>query len=323
MKKLKAITKITSILGLSLGGIIFLYYFFYYNQMYHPLSIDVEVNWMITILYFLFFSYTLYFLINHSFYSHIFIIFIIAGTLLWIIIYLLELFKIAPNFWNWTAIRNFSAIICISILSPGLTINILKYIRNNSNHNKKGKIFKNLHIHEGIVGVIFVLIAFFLLMIRYFLIQYEIFRTDLRIFLAITMILLYLFLFSGSFLLFRDRRDLVKLKFIERRNIQKNENESASIFSPITPELRNFLKSPRILIYPFALLVNTLAVNLMIHGLDLLPERIFNLSLESIVLTGVILCLTSGSLIGIDWYRIFKRMYPIEVKEIQKDLKNV
>jgi hypothetical protein len=239
------------------------------------------------------------------------------------LIYFLELFKIAPDLLNWSAIRNSSAIICISLLSPGLTINIFKYVRNNSNHNKKGRIFKNFHIHEGIVGVVFVIIAFLLLMIRYSLIQFEVFRTDLRIILAITMILLYLFLFSGSFLLFRDRRDLIRLKFIERREIIENVNDTSSIFSPITPDSRNFLKSPRILMYPFALLLNSLAVNLMIHGLDVMPKRIFNLSLESIILTGIIFCLISGGLIGIDWYRFFKRMYPIEVNEIEKELKKL
>jgi hypothetical protein len=258
-------------------------------------------------------------MIKHENYNRIFIILIIIGTLLWILIYFLELFKFAPNLLNWAVIRNSTAIICISILSPGLTINIFKYVRNNSNHNKKGKIFNNFHIHEGIVGVVFVIIAFFLLMIRYSLLQFEIFRTDLRIFLAITMILLYLFLFSGSFLLFRDRRDLIKLKFIERREVLENVKNTSSIFSPITPDSQIFFKPSRILVYPFALLLNSLAVNLMIHGLDLLPERIFNLSLEGIVLIGVIFCLISGGLIGIDWYRLFKRMYPIEVDEVEKE----
>jgi hypothetical protein len=132
MKKLIAIFKYSSIFGLCFGGIIFLYYFFYYNQMYHPLSIDVEVNWMITILYFLFFTYILFFMIKHENYNRIFIILIIIGTLLWILIYFLELFKFAPNLLNWAVIRNSTAIICISILSPGLTINIFKYVRNNS-----------------------------------------------------------------------------------------------------------------------------------------------------------------------------------------------
>jgi hypothetical protein len=137
------------------------------------------------------------------------------------------------------------------------------------------------------------------------------------------MILLYLFLFSGSFLLFRDRRDLIRSKFIERREVLENVNDTSPIFSPLTPDSRNFLKSPRILMYPFAFLLNSLAVNLMIHGLDLLPERIFNLSLENIVLTGIIFCFISGGLIGIDWYRFFKRMYPIEVSEIEKELKKL
>ncbi|KKK57357.1 hypothetical protein LCGC14_3055290 [marine sediment metagenome] len=58
-------------------------------------------------------------------------------------------------------------------------------------------------------------------------------RKQLRIFLAIETILLFLFLFSVSFLLFRDRRDLVQIIFKESRD-KLIYSKSSSVFSPIT-----------------------------------------------------------------------------------------
>ena len=120
-----------------------LYYFFYYNQQFEWNSIGLKVNWMITILFFIILFYFLFFLIEFKSYSVLFGIIIPLGTILWIGIYLLEFFKIDLGLWNWTTIRDSVAILCISILSPGLTLYIIKYIKKNSNTNRKRRIIKN------------------------------------------------------------------------------------------------------------------------------------------------------------------------------------
>ena len=112
-------------------------------------------------IFFIIFFYILFFLIDNKVYNIIFGFVILFGTLLWIGIYFLEFYKIEFDFWNLTALRNSAAILCISILSPGYTLYIIKFIKNNSNPNRKWKIIKNYHVHEGFTGILFVMIAFF------------------------------------------------------------------------------------------------------------------------------------------------------------------
>jgi hypothetical protein len=235
---------------------------------------------------------------------------------------LLQFFKVSLIIWNWSAIRDIASILCIAILAPGLSLNFIKYIKNNSDITKKRKISQKYHIHEGFVGILFVILAFCLWIIRHLLIQYRVMRTQLRIFLAIDMILLFLFLFSGSFLVFRDIYDIVKLKFIEKR-INETNNHRSSVFYPITKDSIRFFKSPIILLYPFGVLLASFSVNLFIHGTYFLPETIFNLNHEVIVFIGFILCSIAGSLIGIDWYRFFAKIYPDLYEEIDKIISNL
>ncbi|MFX1292831.1 MAG: hypothetical protein ACFFAG_17935 [Promethearchaeota archaeon] len=283
----------------------------------------MKVNWMITIFYFIAFFYITFFLINSTVYNIIFGIVISFGTFLWIGIYFLEFYKIELGLWNWAAIRNCAAIICISILSPGFTLYMIKYIKNNSNPNRKWKIIQNYHVHEGFVGILFIILAIFLLLIRFLMIQHEVLKKRLRIFLAIDMILLFLFLVSGSFLILRDRRDIFRLKLIEKRKDQSG-NRISSTFNQISHDSLQFFKNPRGLYYPFGILLNSFAVNMFIHGVDFLPKEIFNLSHETIVFIGFILCFFASGIIGLDWYRLFAKFYPKlyqELEQILGDLK--
>lgn len=313
---------LASFIGLSF---IIIYYFFYFDQFYEWDSLGVKVNWMITILFFILFFYVLLFMINFKIYNMFFIFLITLGTPLWIIIYCFEFFSFELSFWNWSALRNIAAILCISILAPGLSLNFIKYIKNNSNLYEKRRVFQNYHIHEGFVGILFIIIAFCLWIIRYLMIQHEIMKKDLRIFLALIMIPLYLFLFSGSFLIFRDRKDLLRLKLIERKNYEDKINLS-SVFNPITQDSIRFFKSPKIVFYPIGILISSFSVNIFIHATYFLPEEIFGLTHETIVFIGFVLCFVGGGLIGIDWYRIFAKLYPklyIEVEQILNDFRKI
>ncbi|HEC40481.1 MAG TPA: hypothetical protein ENI29_19725 [bacterium] len=130
---------------------------------------------------------------------------------------------------------------------------------------------------------------------------------------------MYLFLFSGSFLIFRDRRDIVRLKFIEKRDISKDIHNS-SVFSPITRDSVHFFTPPRIIYYPFGILINSFSVNFLIHSTDLLSVKIFGLSEETIVLIGFFLGIVAGFMIGLDWYRLFAKLYPELYNEIEEIL---
>ena len=319
MRKGFFIVKVVFFFILLICGVIVLFYFFFYNQNYDWQSIVLRVNWMITIFFFTILFYALFFLINFRLLNLIFAITIIFGALIWVIIYLLDLLKIELGFWDWYTLRDFTTILSICILSPGFMLNQIKYIKNHSNQNKKGKVFRNFHVHEGFVGIIFVVLAIILMISFYILIQYKIMNNELKIILAITIILLYLFLFSGSFLIFRDRRDLINLKFIEKRNSIINDDIS-TIFNPITQDSIQFFKSPRLILYPLGLLLNSFSLNMLIHGTDFLLEEIFKLKYEVVVFLGFIFCFIGSALMGIDWYRLFGKIYPTEYQEIEKIL---
>ena len=303
-------------------SIFFLYNFFYYNLYYPSESLVVSISWMNTINYFILFFYLTLFLINYRMYIIIFIVIIVLGTPTWIIIYALETFITGFWFPFLTVIRHLSAILSFSILSPGLTLIVINYIKNNSNRVYSRKLFQKYHVHEGFVGIISIFISLLLIIIRYALIQHEVFRTDLRIFLAIDMILLYLFLFFGSFLIFRDWRDLIKFKIIQKRE-QVDTNYSSSTFYPLTPDSVKFFKTPKIILYPFGILLSSIAVNIFIHGNDFFPEELFLLNHETLVLIGIILSFFAGGIVGLDWYRLFAKLYPELYQNFEQVLENL
>ncbi|MFW9943290.1 MAG: hypothetical protein ACFFFT_19800, partial [Candidatus Thorarchaeota archaeon] len=53
-----------------------------------------------------------------------------------------------------------------------------------------------------------------------------------------------------------------------------------------------------------------IAVNIFIHGTDFFPEEIFALNHETLVLIGIILSFFAGGIVGLDWYRLFAKIYP-------------
>ncbi|MFW9902276.1 MAG: hypothetical protein ACFFDY_13500, partial [Candidatus Thorarchaeota archaeon] len=142
-------------------------------------------------------------------------------------------------------------------------------------------------------------------------------------FLAIEMIILFVFLFSGSFLIFRDWRDIIRFKFIEKQANIFSIEESA-IFKINDPESTKFFSSPRILLYPFGIFLNSVSASLFIHGTNFISFKVFHLSHETLVFIGFILCFIAGALLGLDWYRVFAKIYPdiyLEFEQYLKDLK--
>jgi hypothetical protein len=136
------------------------------------------------------------------------------------------------------------------------------------------------------------------------------------------MIFLYLFLFFGSFLIFRDWRDLVQFKIIQKQE-HVDINYSSSTFYPLTPDSIKFFKSPKVLLYPFGILLSSIAVNIFIHGTDFLPEEIFTLNHETLVLLGIMLSFFAGGIVGLDWYRLFAKIYPDLYQKFERVLDNL
>ena len=322
MQKGFFIFKIAILISLLITSYFILRYFYYFNLNYDSDYFPLKINWMITVFFFIGFFYILFFLIDFKIYNILFGFICLLGSLLWIILYLFDLLKIEMGGLDGSTIRYICVLLCFSVFAPGFTLNIMRFIKNNSNQDRKKRVFRNYHIHEAFVGILFVIVALFLWIIRYFLIQHEIMRKKFRIFLALDMILLFLFLFSGSFLLLRDRRDLFKLKLIENRTKIHYKNYS-TIFKPITPDSIKFFTSPRLLLYPIGILLTSFSVNMVIHASDFLPPEIFSISHEKIVLIGFILCFISGAIIGLDWYRLFAKIYPKLYYEVEQALQSL
>lgn len=319
MRKYLIFIKAAIILCLFIFSIIVINYFINSSILYEWNESKLSIVWMVTIIYFTVTFYLLLYLVSFKIFNIFFISMIASGTPSWIFLYFLELFKIEPNFLDCSIIRDLIVILCISILSPGLTLNFIKFIKNNSNHSKKRRFLQKYRIHEGFVGILFVIFAFFLWVIRLLLIQHEVMKNQLRIYLAVDTILLLLFLFSGSFLVFRDLRDVLQFKFIEKREVKEN-SMGTTVFDQMTPDSIKFFSSPRVSIYHIGILLNSFAVSMIIHGTDFLSMVIFNLNHEEIVLIGCILCFCGGGMIGKDWYRIFAKLYPELYQEVEEML---
>ena len=281
---------------------------------------------MNTICFFFVLFYILTFLIDYKVYITICACILIMGILAWIYIYYIELNHGEIFLLNNETIQNLIAILCFSILSPGFTLIVIQFIKRNTSKFDENKIFGRYHLHEGFFGILFLVAAFFLWIVRISLVQHEIFRTKLRIFLALDMILLFVVLYSGSFLLFRDWRDVIKLNFLEKKDENKKVNDlekNNTGFSLTSSDSAFFFKKLKVKIYPVGMLLASFSANALIHGLDLLPMEIFNLELENIVLIGIACCFLGAGIIGIDWYHLFAKIYPDKHEEIEKLLTNL
>ena len=292
--------------------------------MYTNIHIEYKIAMMYTILFFFVLFYVLIFLINYNLYIIICACVIIIGIPSWIYIYYIEL-----NYGNMfllsnEMIENIIAILCFSIISPGLTLFIIQFIKRKTSKYEKNRILGTYHVHEGFIGILLVVSAFLLWGVRQVLIQHEIFRTTLRIFLGLDMIVLFVVLYFGSFLVFRDWRDVVRLNLFEKKeeindNLEPNKNvTNNTVFNQISPESIQFFKRLKVKVYPIGILLVSFSANALIHGLDLLPIELFNLQLETIVLIGCACCILGAGLIGLDWYNLFARIYPDRHDEIEK-----
>ena len=296
------------------------------SSIYLHVDIKVKIAMMNTIWFFFVLFYILTFLIDYKLYITICACIVIIGIPAWIYNYYIELTHGEIFFLNNETIQEMIVLVCFSILSPGLTLIVIQFIKRNTSKFDDNRILGRYHMHEGFLGILLIIIAFVFWIIRIGLVQHEIFRTKLRIFLAFDMILLFVFLFFGSFLLFRDWRDVLKLNFFEI----KNENESISenekidsnptVFSQISSESVQFFKKRTVKIYPIGMFLSSFSANALIHGLDLFPRELFNLELESIVLFAIACCFLGAGMLGLDWYNLFAKIYPEKYKAIERKL---
>jgi len=217
-------------------------------------------------------------------------------------------------------------LISFSLIGQGLIIYILYYIKKKTFKYNESVVWGKYHIHEGFYGLVFIIIALILLLIHINLLFLEdILWKRLIIILWFVQVSSFILLFLGSFFFFRDWDDVVKLKFIEKRIFKGDEliNYENTGFNQIRKEDIHFFEFPKLMLYPFGILLTIFALNAVVYDVDFLPYEIFGLESEIIIYIGYFCCFAAGGMIGRDWLRLFRKVYPVIYTNIEKAIKSL
>ncbi|GAI04666.1 unnamed protein product [marine sediment metagenome] len=204
-----------------------------------------------------------------------------------------------------------------SILAPGLIFYIIHYIKKSSARYEKAKIGR-YHLHEGFFGIILLIIAYFLSLLVPYLWEFEILREELISIIYAIRIILFLLIFGGSFLIFRDKDDILRLKWLEKKENKSPPNSSGTVFTNLSKEDLHFFKIPKMIFFPFGFILTSLAIDLFVY-----EDRILPTEYSIVVLLEYASSFLSGGLIGLDWMRLFKIYYPELYNEIIVALDNL
>ena len=297
-----------------------LFYYFSFKKIYVYYAVEIVLSRILTIIFFNLLFFSIIFLLNFEYYKRVFKYVLLFIIFSWIIIYVIAIIPSSRLLWDiWEIMTFFS----FSMIPPGLIMYIIYYIKKITTKYEVATILGKYHIHEGLVGVLFLVIGFFLLILRSSLL----FLSDplyrrLSYILISVQVLSFIFLYLGSFFFFRDRHDIIHLKFIEiKTKYNKNRlNEQFPVFKNLIKEDLHFFKVPKLLIYPFGIILTIFSISLVIYGIDVIPTQIINLHKEYIIQLGYVFCFISGGMVGIDWLRLFKRFYPEVYKKLQMNI---
>ncbi|MBN1801336.1 MAG: hypothetical protein JW891_07510 [Candidatus Lokiarchaeota archaeon] len=292
---------------------VLIYYFFIdFNLGWN--DIETELNRTLTYAFFIVYFFALSLLMHYKSYIALYILILIIGGPMWLILYA---FQTEGSLI--VTIRNALTIPLFAVVAPGLTFNFMQIIKNKSKKFANNSVLGNYHIHEGLIGVILVVMATILLIIRYFVNSSTLPEEYRELILALVGILQFLLTYSGSFLVFRDFQDVIHFKFLEKKHpTQATRNVHISeTFNELSPESLKFFKLASARLYPIGILLSSLGAIMIIHALDFLPLELFGLTQESVAFWGFLCIFFSGAFIGFDWYRLFARCYPLLYEEVE------
>ncbi|GAJ22597.1 unnamed protein product, partial [marine sediment metagenome] len=134
------------------------------------------------------------FIIKISVFKKLYLILIIFGIIAWNLSHfnsILDLNLLSNSSDDFLDIILF---ISTSIVAPGLLILIVSYI-NKFTSKFEGNFIGKYHLHEGLFGIILIVLGILFFAVRTYLIQFDIFLKEFKVYLAIIMIFLYFFLF--------------------------------------------------------------------------------------------------------------------------------
>ena len=319
----KILIKSIIIIFLSLAAWSSLSYYLQLKQVFEWYSYELTIirGISISLLNILFYGIVL--VTSIRIYRIIFLFLAVFGIVAWNISHLndnLDLGLLSNVFDDFLEIVLF---LSAAVIAPGLVVIIAYYIKKYTSKFESNFIGK-YHIHEGFFGIVLIVLAIFLFIIRTIVIQFEVFLNELKVFLAIVMLFIYFFLFFGGFFILRDIKDIIHLNFIKKiEKSPSNEEQHSRVFNSINQDNLYFFKVSRLLIFPIGIIITSLSFSMIIYGTKFIPREFF--SSELILNFGYLFSLLAGGIIGFDWLRIFKLFYPMYYAEIEQkiiELKN-
>ena len=309
------ITKIIVIFTLSLIIYFSLTEYLLYQQIYEWYSYELTVMRATSLILLNLYFFILVLIIKMSIFKKLYLILIIFGIFAWNLSHfhsILELNLLSDTIDDFLEIILF---ISTSIVSPGLLIVIVYYIKKYTS-KFEGNFIGKYHLHEGLFGIIFFGVGLLLFAIRAYISQFDIFLREFKVYLAIIMILLYFLLFFGGFFILRDFNDIIHLKFIKKIHpSQKKPAQNGSIYNSMTYENISFFKRSKLYLFPIGIILTGFSFSMVIFSTKFIPKDVLS-SGETINL-GYMLSFIAGALIGYDWVRVFKQFYPNQYEEIE------
>lgn len=319
---MRKLWKYLLILTLCILSSIMLYYYFL-NKITFSLNRD-ELRWIrisaIILLNILF--CTLIFLLEIDYYKKTLTYLLVSVVIIWFLVLYFNLASLSNRFWDYWEII---IIITFSMISPGIIVYIIHYIKKSTSRFEESKIFGIYHLHEGFIGIIFIILAILFLWLRSSLLFLGgPYYSRYSIILLLTQILSFLFLYLGSFFFFRDWDDIIQLHLIEKKeNLEKIKKNQSTVFNHIDQADLHFFEYPRIIIYPIGIILTIFSLNTIIYGTTFLPLDKINITNELVIFFGYFVSFIAGGIIGRDWFRIFRKFYPEAYQEIENIINKV
>jgi len=285
------------------------------KQLYEWYSYELTVKRATSLMLLNVYFFLLAILIKINIFKKIYLVLILFGIIAWNLSHfnsILDLDLLSNTSDDFLELILF---VSTSIVSPGLLILISYYIRKFTS-KFEGSFIGNYHLHEGLFGIILIGLGILFFAFRIYILQFDVFSKELKVYLAIIMILLYFFIFFGGFFILRDFDDIIHLRFVKKiQSSQKKPNKNGSIYNSMNHYNISFFKRSKLYLFPVGFLLTGFSFSMMVYSTKFIPKDVLS-SGETINL-GYLLGFFAGALIGYDWVRVFKRFYPKQYEEIE------
>lgn len=213
----------------------------------------------------------------------------------------------------------FIIILCVCCIAPFFSVHSL-FLITKYQHKFESNIIKGKHhVHEGFAGIILILIAIGLFLLRLTWISKEKLLTEFQIIGTVFIILLTLLLYFGSFLVGRDWKDVINFKFL---SLNSDKNASIDDNETINDKKNMFYTEKPLNTYILGIILSSMGIFFIFFPVNIFPYNIFHIKAEVIRIFGWFILITGAMLIGFDWIRLLRRFFPDEYEKLNQKLGN-